>query len=332
MNKQPLISIIIPVFNAEQHLARCIDSILAQSYRQWELLLVDDGSTDSSADICAAYAAKDTRIRVTHNTNQGAAQARNYGIAHTQSEWVSFIDADDWIDPAMYETLVHALSDNVDTIIWGFIAEFANHQKPRPVCNQQTTIDGKAALRLILDDHIGSYFWSMLFRRDILQEPIMDIPCYEDHATIFKWISHARWVTLLPDTPYHYRQLYNSASHADNIKQAYYYTAIKERYAFIHGNRVFTDDRSIRKTYLRGCLKFAKDLARDTQYNENTLRLINQVRDDLLYHMPIGFSELGLKRFLRLHLLLASTKAFVRVLRCSMHLSCKRQDSKASMY
>ena len=93
-----LISVIVPVYNAEKYLCRCIDSILAQTYKDFELLLIDDGSKDSSGAICDEYAAKDSRVRVFHKENGGVGFARNVGLDHAQGDWVTFVDSDDWVD------------------------------------------------------------------------------------------------------------------------------------------------------------------------------------------------------------------------------------------
>ena len=106
----PKISIIVPVFNTERYLSRCIDSILQQSFSNFELLLVDDGSTDKSGLICDAYTEKDTRIRAFHLFNQGQAAARNHALdwmlANSDSEFFTFIDSDDWIHPSYLELLL----------------------------------------------------------------------------------------------------------------------------------------------------------------------------------------------------------------------------------
>lgn len=92
-----MISIIIPIYKAERYLSKCVDSILAQTYADWELLLVDDGSPDNSGELCDEYAAKDKRIKVFHKENGGVSSARNLGLEMMAGEWVTFVDADDWI-------------------------------------------------------------------------------------------------------------------------------------------------------------------------------------------------------------------------------------------
>lgn len=97
----PVVSIIVPVYNAKKTLKRCINSIINQSYKDWELLLVDDGSTDDSSIICDEYAQQDRRIRVFHKQNGGVSSARNVGLDNAIGEWVTFIDSDDWIEKRM---------------------------------------------------------------------------------------------------------------------------------------------------------------------------------------------------------------------------------------
>ena len=101
MGKKDLVSIVIPVYNGEKYLRKCLDSIIGQTYQAWELLLIDDGSSDSSGDICDEYAAKNEKIKVLHKENGGQASARNTGLTMAQGEYVSFVDCDDWLDSDM---------------------------------------------------------------------------------------------------------------------------------------------------------------------------------------------------------------------------------------
>ena len=101
-----LISVIVPAYNVEKYLKKCLDSPIHQTWKKMEIILVDDGSTDSSGMICDAYAEKDTRIRVVHQSNGGLSDARNTGLALCRGEYLGFVDSDDWIAPDMYEVLV----------------------------------------------------------------------------------------------------------------------------------------------------------------------------------------------------------------------------------
>lgn len=105
----PKISVIVPVYKVEKYLHRCVDSILAQSYTDFELLLIDDGSPDNSGAICDEYAAKDSRVRGFHKENGGVSSARNLGLDNARGEWVSFVDSDDWLESRCLETLTQHL-------------------------------------------------------------------------------------------------------------------------------------------------------------------------------------------------------------------------------
>ncbi len=107
MSKQPLISVIVPVYNVAPYLPRCLDSITGQTYQNLEIILVDDGSTDTCPRICDEYAAKDKRIKVIHQQNKGLPGARNSGMEQMHGEFFTFVDADDWIDKTCYEQLMH---------------------------------------------------------------------------------------------------------------------------------------------------------------------------------------------------------------------------------
>ena len=99
VNKSDLISVIVPVYNMEQYLERCINSIKKQSYSNLEIILVDDGSTDHSADMCDTYAQEDQRIKVIHKVNGGLSEARNAGLAIATGTYIGYVDSDDWIEP-----------------------------------------------------------------------------------------------------------------------------------------------------------------------------------------------------------------------------------------
>ena len=102
--EQPIISVIVPIYNVEQYLPKCIDSIMSQSFTNIEILLVDDGSPDNCGRICDDYALRDSRVRVFHKTNGGVSSARNYGIEKAMGKYLTFIDSDDWIESDMLET------------------------------------------------------------------------------------------------------------------------------------------------------------------------------------------------------------------------------------
>ena len=123
-----MISVIIPVYNVEPYLRKCLDSIVNQTYRDLEILVVDDGSTDGSGAICDSYAEKDERVVVFHTENRGLSAARNLGLDNAKGEWINFLDSDDWMDSECFEFAISVAEDKkADLVFWGYVKEYENH-------------------------------------------------------------------------------------------------------------------------------------------------------------------------------------------------------------
>lgn len=128
-NKDIKVSIIIPVYNVEKYLRKCLDSVVNQTLKEIEIILVDDGSTDSSAEICKSYL-NDSRVKLFFQNNQGAYGARQNGLSHADGEYIGFVDADDWIEPEMYEHMYEAAcKEHADIVVAGV---YWDNDKARP--------------------------------------------------------------------------------------------------------------------------------------------------------------------------------------------------------
>ncbi|MEE1125885.1 MAG: glycosyltransferase [Acutalibacteraceae bacterium] len=167
----PLISVIVPIYNVEDYLRRCVDSIINQSYKNLEIILVDDGSPDNSPKICDEYIEKDNRIKVVHKKNGGLSDARNAGMEVATGEYVSFIDSDDWIDVDFINSLYNGIKSGAD------VAECAT----RLVDNDDNTLstrgskEGKisreeALAKLITEDGVYQTVWNKLYKRSQIEE------------------------------------------------------------------------------------------------------------------------------------------------------------------
>ena len=126
-----MISIVIPVYNAESYLDECVSSVISQTYQDWECILVDDGSTDGSADICDKWCAKDCRISVIHQENRGVLTARNQGIEKAKGDYITFIDSDDWVNSEYLADMYNgmALGGDIDVVSTGVIQHKASEEK-----------------------------------------------------------------------------------------------------------------------------------------------------------------------------------------------------------
>lgn len=172
--RHPQISIIVPVYNAEKYLHQCVDSILNQSFRDFELLLIDDGSKDDSGAICDEYASKDKRVRVWHQENQGVSVARNVGLEHAQGEWIYFPDSDDIIMDDAFDTMMSMVSEGVDYVICGYEVydEDGNCTYAIADRQQRTMTQHEALMEMFAptDYRYQGYLWNKLFKRSIIQK------------------------------------------------------------------------------------------------------------------------------------------------------------------
>lgn len=167
-----MISIIVPIYNAEQFLHRCIDSILAQSYTDFELLLVDDGSTDSSGIICDEYTVRDNRVRVFHKANGGVSSARNIGLDNAQGCYITFCDADDYVEPNWLSVYSDAIVQDVDLAIQGlyYIHKSGEKETKRLPILRGYDINSKRNLIVeLFNQGVYGYPVTKLFRRDIIE-------------------------------------------------------------------------------------------------------------------------------------------------------------------
>ncbi|MGI2328935.1 glycosyltransferase family 2 protein [Planococcus sp. YIM B11945] len=176
MEEKQLVSIIVPVYNAEKYISQCVESILSQTYGHIELLLIDDGSTDSSGKVCKEFAARDPRVNVIHQPNAGPSAARNRGIAEASGTFIQFVDSDDSIDPEMTETMVNALAPDEQLVICGYKNMLEIDGKPVPEKSFSFSKAGsyeKAELLAYFGELYRDYFihfnWNKLYSASLLK-------------------------------------------------------------------------------------------------------------------------------------------------------------------
>lgn len=149
-SEKPIVSVVVPVYNVEAYLDRCVESLVNQTLQDIEIILVDDGSTDGSPALCDAWAEKDVRIRVIHKENGGLSDARNVGVSFAQAEWVGFVDSDDHVSPEMYEVLYrNLLESHADMSICGIYNVYANRIE-KPNRSDREILTSEEAIKLCL--------------------------------------------------------------------------------------------------------------------------------------------------------------------------------------
>lgn len=210
----PRLSIIVPVYNSERHLPDCINSILSQTFKDFELILVDDGSTDNSLAVCKSYEKADMRIKVLSQKNGGPGKARNAGLAAAEGEWIGFVDSDDWIDSATYETAINTAEEkNADLVQWELVMEYPGRSVPNK-CKP----DG-----FFTAEQSGIYYRSVvyasIYKKEIIKSndiyfPI-DSKLSEDALFNYRYYLKADRCFYLGKCFYHFRQ--NSSSITHNV-------------------------------------------------------------------------------------------------------------------
>lgn len=236
--EKDLISIVVPVYKVETYLNRCIQSIVKQTYKNLEIILVDDGSPDNCPSICDTWAHQDMRIKVIHKKNSGQADARNAGLAIATGKYFTFVDSDDYVDERFVEILYIQIRENNAQISCVGLQNF-NDDKPAITDMEphKTEIYGKKdALAALFDESkFGNYVWNKLFKRELFDT--IKFPSgklMEDFAIIYLLFEQSEQISYCPVKVYFYNQREESTLHKVNKKlQTDWYLIAKERYFYI---------------------------------------------------------------------------------------------------
>ena len=209
------VSVIVPVYNAAGHLARCLESLAGQTYPHLEIILVDDGSTDRSAELMAAFAAKDERIRVISQANAGVSRARNVGLASAKGSYVSFVDSDDWLEPETYAEVVAAFEGNdIDFVSFQYFVDVATQSVPHGIDERFHGLqDAVSGLESVLET-TNRFVWTRVFRKELIGDVRFreDLHWGEDTVFVIEVVRHAKASFLIPQPYYHYVQSADSAT------------------------------------------------------------------------------------------------------------------------
>ena len=281
----PKLSVIVPVYNTEKYLRECIDSILAQTFTDFELILVDDGSTDGSGAICDEYAGKDPRIRVIHQQNGGVTQARKTGAAYSRSDYVTYVDSDDWIDQDCYsEMMLHIEKYDADIGTFAIMEE-----KEQPVVNRshigvgffsKEKLTNVVYPKMLFDyasncSGIIASLCNKIIRREILLNAITAIPDSldygEDAISGYLCVLNASSAYMCNQAFYHYRDNPSSISHAGSV---------------IRRKRILALDKEMRYQFSGYDTDMANQI--DGHITRHTVEL---VRSELIYPIERSFSS-----------------------------------------
>lgn len=208
----PKISVIVPVYKAEAYLHRCVDSLLAQTFQDFEILLVDDGSPDKSGEICDEYARKDSRVRVFHKENGGVSSARNLGIENSNAEWVCFVDSDDWVEDDYISNFCKQNQSRNSIVFQGILLDYLNPSRNRPFFEYEEVVIENISSSDIVNNNIlhDGCPYAKLFNKSLLLEKgitfFEKLSTHEDHVFVWTYLQYVETIYLSSSLSYHYRQ------------------------------------------------------------------------------------------------------------------------------
>lgn len=211
-DREPLVSIIVPVYNAEAYLARCINSVMNQEYTNFELLLVNDGSSDGSAGLCDSFAQKDARVRVIHKENTGVSDSRNRALAEAKGEYIQFLDSDDWLTPEATKLFVRSAENSgCDMVIADFYRVAGENLSHKGDIEKEGLLTRQEFAAQMMENPADFYYgvlWNKLFKRSIIEKYRLrmdpEISWCEDFIFNLEYIRHCRSIYALQAPVYYY--------------------------------------------------------------------------------------------------------------------------------
>lgn len=234
INAKEKISVIVPVYNVEEYLERCVDSIIGQDYGNIEIILVDDGSTDSSGSICDRYLCADNRIKVIHQDNLGLSAARNTGLKEAVGNFIFFCDSDDYIEPKTLSTMARVMArDNADIVACGIrLVGDENALFTTPRCGKWS--GHEAVIQMMRTNNICSVAWNKLYKRTLFNDVKYPVGAlHEDEATTYKLLFNSGIVSYIPTPFYNYYKRTNGImSGKISDRSRFFIEAIEDRIRF----------------------------------------------------------------------------------------------------
>lgn len=283
-----LVSVIVPVYNVEQYLNRCVESILLQTYNNIEVILVDDGSTDKSGVMCDSFASSDARIRVIHKKNGGLSSARNEGLKRATGDFIAFVDSDDYISSTMIEHLVRDMDDyNADISSIGYCM-FDDSGKPNINKSDTTEVfDKLSAIKLLFSkDKFCNFAWNKLYKKELFDNISFPVGRkMEDLGTTYLLFDKCSVITYNASSEYFYYQREDSILH--KVDSTFYrdemfltlerYQFIKDKYGDISENVNFFLTNVFR------CNDYIKD---DRSFSDTIMNEVNEIYINIRELLP----------------------------------------------
>lgn len=320
--KNPIISIIVPIYNVDKYLHQCLNSIKSQTFKDWECILVDDGSKDASASICDEFVSSDARFKVIHKENGGLSSARNAALKVAVGQYIGFVDADDWIEPEMFEELYCLVKENdADMAMVGFTKEYRGRQSSKHLVKNKGVMDGTAAIRAICYDRFPSYLWNKLHKKEIITCDFPEGRNFEDIYVYGRWLKNVNKLAIAPTPLYHYRMRAGSIVHGNPGKNRYdFFLSCIDRMQMLDSLPDSMVDEGKKNAYInKAAVSASKCIARQEPDKEVRCRAIKRIVDRLKEYPLPSIKYMNPKVWFRANLLRNHPHAFSFLMR-AVHL------------
>jgi len=306
-NSNTLFSVIVPVYNDDLHLPRCLDSILTQTYQEFECLLINDGSTDTCPIICDNYSKKDKRINVYHKKNEGISKTRQFGLDHAKGSYVLFIDSDDWIETSYFINIYQSIKDeNADILYINFYNE-STKGKQELYIQKPCVNDNNKVIKQILKGELYSCLWNIVFKKDFYINNKLkfnkSVNYGEDTLFIVEALFNKPTIKRINGTFYH---------HTFNINS---FTQYDKKAKFIERINFINQFNELFDKYNRLDLKKYNFIPINDKYEMLTSGLFSREEYHKIYTLKINLSyiiQIGIRKFILLSLAETNLYYFAR--------------------
>lgn len=283
-----LVSIIVPIYNVEKYLSQCLESIINQTYKNIEILLINDGSTDNSYEICSQYAKQDNRINLINKENGGSASAKNYGLKIAKGDYIGFVDSDDFINLNMIEYMVQTIkSSETDIIQCDFISMYKDTRINDNTVLKENTISAEGFLKLFLKEWKSSLFWNKLFKKEVIEGVYFNEGrCIDDEFFTYKCVINSKSIAISNKQIYNYRMrksgvMKSEISQKQILRDRIDY--LRERYSII--SKIY---KSLDNLYLEHMITYLLIISRDYYIDEDILNYMKDILKSLKYKILIA--------------------------------------------
>lgn len=306
-----MISVIVPIYNVEQYLSRCVDSIIGQTYSDIEIILVNDGSPDRCGQICDEYAAKDLRIKVVHKENGGLSDARNAGLEIAEGEYVTFIDSDDFVAPNMLEYLLSKIEQydaSIAQCSFTRLTENASVITTSTAPEKDVVLTGLEAMESCLAEHchVKVNTWAKLYRRDLFVANDIRFPVgriHEDNFTTYKLCYFAKKVVCSSNCLYFYLIREDSIMEKPfSLERLDAVKAAKEAVDFVKNHNVPLESQ-VNAYYILACVTGINRILRSSNWKQHR-DVLNELRLDIKKNIPHAIINRYALKKTRFHLFL----------------------------